>query len=450
MRLALPIGEWIRARRIVSVCTQRSLLGAATAVAVGLCLAACREHGGSVRNAQDAGRAAVADGATADATRAPSSRADAAADDADAGEGDAGRAVDANIATDGDADVKDAAASNVPRVRRILVGGYDALLRTFTFDEVTSAWSEPLPPVDAGKSPTFLARTNDSTSVFVANEAGGTSAGVTALSISDAGLKSRGRAVAADGLVFTEVDPGQKFVLAVSYSGGFVSVFPIVAGSIAASVAQVNFPKPASESSAQTHCVRVHPNGKTVYVANKALNSVAQFQLDGNGQLTPLSKPAVTSAGGPRHIAIDAEGKRAVAITELSNELVSYAISDDGQLVERQRISTLPPSYKSANTGAHVLIHPSGKYVYASNRGHDSIATFEFEADGALTLVDHVSTQGSTPRNFDMSRDGRMLVVANQNSGTAVPFSVGLDGRLAQAGAALKGLTSPAAVAILD
>jgi 6-phosphogluconolactonase len=206
---------------------------------------------------------------------------------------------------------------------------------------------------------------------------------------------------------------------------------------------------------AETHSVRVHPNGKWAYVPNKALDYVAQFLFDGvTGKLTP-NTPATLSTGAdsePRHIALTPSGEFALIAFEGSSRIGSYRVTASGTLEEVETKSLLPDGFTGSNTGAHVLVHPNGKFVYASNRGHDSIAVFGLGDDGKLTLLEHEPSLGKEPRGFDIDSTGSLLVVANQgtgNDGALLAFAIGVDGKLTQIGEPVTGLKSPNSVSII-
>jgi 6-phosphogluconolactonase len=144
--------------------------------------------------------------------------------------------------------------------------------------------------------------------------------------------------------------------------------------------------------------------------------------------LTPNSVPhlATQAGAGPRHMAFSPDGHFAYLLAEKSSTLSALAFDGaTGRLTELQTLSTLPAGYSGRNTTAEVWVHPSGAFVYASNRGDDSIATFARNAStGQLSLVGHTKTGGATPRDFTLDPDGRYLYAANQGSGNIVTFAV--------------------------
>ena len=150
------------------------------------------------------------------------------------------------------------------------------------------------------------------------------------------------------------------------------------------------------------------------------------YELDReSGQLKPTGKPfQVTPGHGPRHLAFHPDGKHAFVIHELTCLLsLCRWDADLGQMEELQQVSTLPGDMLPGFSTAEVLVHPSGKFVFGSNRGHDSIAGFRF-ADSKLSLVGHTSTSGKTPRNFRVDPSGQFLLAENQQSDSIVVFRI--------------------------
>jgi 6-phosphogluconolactonase len=128
---------------------------------------------------------------------------------------------------------------------------------------------------------------------------------------------------------------------------------------------------------------------------------------------------------GPRHFAFHPNGRDVFAINELSSTITRLSWdAATGRLSVLGSQSTIPADFKSNNSTAEIVVHPSGRFVYGSNRGHDSIAVFSVGADGALTLVEHESTRGRTPRNFTVDPTGRWLIAANQGSGSLAVFQI--------------------------
>ena len=371
---------------------------------------------------------------------------------------DASVAPEAGAAADAARDdMGDAAAATLESF--VYVGGADWSgqpfpFRSYKLDRQSGALTAMQTSLDLGQNPSYATPALDGRFLYVANEVEGTAAvTVAAIDPRDGRLSrlEQEPLPGGKGVVFTSLDPSGKYVLAADYGGARAAVFRVEAdGRLSAPVDIKVF-----AAGANSHSIRTDPSGRFAYVPNKDLAQVAQFRFDvESGKLEPLAGAATVSApGGPRHIAFTPDGRYAFVILEYDDKVNAYSVGGDGALTLVDSQSTLPAGFTGNNTGAHVLVHPNGKYVYASNRGHDSIAVYSIDAQGKLSLVQHAPTQGKTPRNFDIDATGQLLVVANQGEGAGggslVVFAIGRDGKLTQRGAATTGLRTPQAVAIV-
>lgn len=226
-----------------------------------------------------------------------------------------------------------------------------------------------------------------------------------------------------------------RFVLVANYVGGNVAVFPVeVNGGLGASSdsAQHNGAGPNKErqEAAHAHSINLDRSNRFAVACDLGVDKVFVYRFDEkNGKLQTNREQAYfqTKAGaGPRHFAFHRNGKNAFVINELDSSVTALEFdAARGTLKEIQTVSTLPADWSGANTCADVHISPNGKFVYGSNRGHDSIAVYRFdEKTGKLEPVEHVSTGGITPRNFAVDPTGRFLLAANQNSDSIVVFRI--------------------------
>ncbi len=153
---------------------------------------------------------------------------------------------------------------------------------------------------------------------------------------------------------------------------------------------------------------------------------------------------------GPRHFAFHPNGRFAYGIDELASQVDAFACdAPHGRLVAIQSISTPPPGFQGSYTAAEVQVHPSGKFLYGSNRGHDSIAMFAIEeSTGKLSPLGHESTQGKTPRMFGIDPSGGFLLAANQDGDNIVLFRIGGDGQLTPAGSSVS-IAAPVCVQMM-
>ncbi|MEM9835742.1 MAG: beta-propeller fold lactonase family protein, partial [Bacteroidota bacterium] len=146
-----------------------------------------------------------------------------------------------------------------------------------------------------------------------------------------------------------------------------------------------------------------------------------------SGQLTPTETHYQLVDGapkpGPRHFAFHPAGTFAYSINELNSTISTYRYAN-GKLTNLQTITTLPADYNGPNNCADIHLHPNGRFLYGSNRGHNSIAIFSINQDGTLVPSGHTATQGTVPRNFALSPDGAFLFAANQNSNNISSFKL--------------------------
>jgi 6-phosphogluconolactonase len=232
------------------------------------------------------------------------------------------------------------------------------------------------------------------------------------------------------------VDRTGANVLVANYGGGSIEVLPVEKdGRLKTATAFVQHKgssvDPERQKEPHAHYITVDPSNRLAYVADLGLDKILIYRFDAaKGTLAP-NEPASASVkpgSGPRHIAIDSKGRFAYVINEMSCTLTAFSRDGgNGGLKELQTVSTLPQGQAVAAdySTAEVLVHPSGKFLYGSNRGHDSIAVFAIdEQSGRLTLVQHESTQGKIPRGFGIDPSGAYLIVGNQKSDSVVVFRI--------------------------
>ena len=223
------------------------------------------------------------------------------------------------------------------------------------------------------------------------------------------------------------LDQTGKFLFAANYNSGSVAVFPVredgslgeASKSVQHSGAGAN---PQRQEGPHAHSVNMAPDNRFVLVADLGLDQVLAYSRQLNvGAVTKMAP-----GSGPRHLVFRADGKFVYVLSELTATVTAFRYDGKtGTLDELQSISTLPAGFTGAKSGAEIAMHPSGKFLYASNRGHDSIAVFRVDAaKGTLTAAGQVSTQGKTPRNFAIDPTGKFLLAANQDSGSIVEFRI--------------------------
>lgn len=289
--------------------------------------------------------------------------------------------------------------------------------------------------------PSFLAIDKKRKYLFAVNEteefAGEKSGAISAFAIEDDGdLKFLNKIPSLGGApCHVTVSDNEKHVLLANYVGGNAVVFPVEKdGKLSAAVANVQHsgtgPNKKRQDAAHAHSINLDRKNRFAYVCDLGIDKVMIYEFDEkSGKLTPNSAQAFFQANpgaGPRHFTFHPNNKFAFLINELDSTVVSLSYeSKDGTLKEIQTLSTLPANYKGTSYCADIHVSPNGKFLYGSNRGHDSIAVFKIdEKTGNLELAGHVSTGGKYPRNFGIEPSGKFLFAANQNSDSITAYRI--------------------------
>lgn len=243
---------------------------------------------------------------------------------------------------------------------------------------------------------------------------------------------------------YVSIDKTGRWLLVANYGGGSVSVLPIKAdGSLGEPTAVVKHTeKPTHHNGPHPHSILAAPGeGNYILVPDCGLDRIYVYKLDTeNGTLTPHEKPwtMLAPGDGPRHICFNASGDFVYCVNERSSSLsvLSYDQAN-GTLELLQTVSTLPADFTGGNSCADIHISADGRYVYGTNRGHNSLAIFAIDQNsGLVELLGHCSTEGRTPRNFAIVTD-QLVLAANQDTHTIVPFKRDpANGSLSQAGPA--------------
>jgi len=291
---------------------------------------------------------------------------------------------------------------------------------------------------------------------------GPNSGGVSAFSVDRATGKltflNEVRSLGADPCYVT-VDQTGKYVLVANYTGGSVAVFPILPdGKIGPASAFVQHeghgPNAERQEGPHAHSIDLTPDNRFAVVDDLGLDEVLVYKFDaGKGTLTPNNPPfAKTDAGaGPRHFALHPSGRFAYVLSEMARTVTVFANDPATETMHPlQTTSTLPEGFSGRNDDAEIRVHPSGKFLYASNRGHESIAVFAIDpTKGTLKVVEYTPTGGKEPRGFAIDPTGTLLFAANQKSDNIVVFKIDpVTGRLTPTGKVLEAPT-PVAVTFL-
>ena len=288
-------------------------------------------------------------------------------------------------------------------------------------------------------NPSFLAIHPNGRFLYAANEVGNyqgqPTGSLTAFSIDPAThqLKQLNQVSSkGSGPCHVALDHTGKWLFAANYNSGSVAAYPVNPdGSLGESSAFIQHKGSSVDRNRQTgphaHDISISPDNRFVLVNDLGLDQILVYRFDPvKGTLSPNDPPfgKVTPGSGPRHFAFGKGGKFAYAINEMALTVTTFKYdAAKGSLTEIQTSPTLAEPFTGAKSGAEIVVHPNGKFLYASNRGPDSITVFRIDAKtGKLTALERVPTQGKTPRNFAIDPTGKYLLAANQDSDNVVVF----------------------------
>ncbi len=246
---------------------------------------------------------------------------------------------------------------------------------------------------------------------------------------------------------YVTTDRTGRHLLVANYVGGSVTVLPVRAdGGVGDATATVQHEgkgaKPDRQSGPHAHCIIPDPANRFVLVADLGLDQVLTYRFDASaGTLAAVSHATLAPGAGPRHLAFHPNGRVVYVVNELDSTVTTFGYdAASGRLTARQTVPSIGEHATGENAPADVHVHRSGRYLYMSNRGHDTIAVFAIDpAKSTLTQVEQVPTGGKWPRNFALDPSGRFLYVANQRSDSIVGFRVAAaTGRLTPTGQSLE------------
>ena len=354
-----------------------------------------------------------------------------------------------------------AAAVAVPLVAQPPAAGPLVFIGTYTspasrgiyvarLDTATGQLSTPALAAET-RNPSFLAATPDGRFLYAVNELNevdGTPGGsVTAYAIDKAaGTLRKLNAQSTVGGGPCHVSVVDRLVFVANYGGGSIAAYPIAAdGSLMPASAFVQHKgssvNPDRQKGPHAHGVTPDPSGRLLYVPDLGLDQVLVYRIDqAKGSLTPATPPfaALPPGSGPRHIAVSRNGRHAYVINEMTMTITVFERAAGGALTPTQTLTTLPvgQAVEKGFSTAEIMLHPSGPFLYGSNRGHDSIVVYAVDpASGQLKPVEHVPTGGRMPRAFNIDPGGTFLVAGNQNSDQVAVFRIDpATGKLTPAG----------------
>jgi 6-phosphogluconolactonase len=233
------------------------------------------------------------------------------------------------------------------------------------------------------------------------------------------------------------ISPKKDMYITCNYQGGIVAYGKILPnGNMDLAVKNKIFTGKSIDTSRQEaahmHMAKFFNDGNKVILTDLGSDSLRIFDIIGSELSASSSFTIATDPGdGPRHLDISKDGLFFYVLNELSSTINTYAYDKvANKLTKIDKVSTLPADFKEKNTCAHILLSNDGKFLYVSNRGHNSIAVFSIQKDGKPKFLSHHSTEGKTPRNFTLTQDNKYLICGNQDTGNIITYSVQENGGL--------------------
>jgi len=304
---------------------------------------------------------------------------------------------------------------------------------TCVFDDATGVLSivgDPQPSIN----PSYLAVHPSGHTLYAANETFEDlchpHATLSAFRIESDGSLLSGNTVSSEGIAPCFVMPDQEgaFLYATNYQSGRVVVVPIQPSGDLDEVIQTiqheGAGKPGEQGSPLAHSIYLDRAGAYAVVPDKGMDRVCVYGVRANGKLKNASCLDLPKGAGPRHFAFHPNGQWGYVLNEL-NSTITSCLWRDGNLVPFESVSTLPDGFTGGNSTADIHITPDGRFLYGSNRGHNSLAAYHIDTTtGALVRIGHFPSGGEVPRGFAISPSGRWLLCANQNSDNIVSYRI--------------------------
>ena len=230
------------------------------------------------------------------------------------------------------------------------------------------------------------------------------------------------------------VDQTGRNILVANYNNGTIAVLPVATdGRLGKATCVVQDTgtsiNPVRQTGPHAHCVTLSPDNRFSFVCDLGIDKVMIFKFDAKyGKLIPNDPPfaAIKPGSGPRHLVFRSDGKFAYLVSEMASTITTFAYdAKNGSLKEQQTISCLPRSFKGLNIAAEIGIVPSGKFLFTSNRGDDTVAEFAIDSKkGTLSSLGEHSTNGKTPRYIGITPSGNQLLMCNQDSDSVLLYGI--------------------------
>lgn len=238
---------------------------------------------------------------------------------------------------------------------------------------------------------------------------------------------------------FVEVHESDQFIFTTNYGGANIVVHPLEEnGSIKPASEIQEYTNRAKElnTTSHPHCMRNIPNTNLYVVTDLGLNRLFLYEFDEkSSRLVLVNEVEAPADSGPRHLSFHPHLRRIYVVNEFNSTILVYSYDEKGEnLALLQTIDTIPIHYEEVNYCADIHVSPSGSYLYASNRGHHTIAAYKILEDGKLECIEQTSTLGRWPRNFAIVPDGRYMLIANEHTNSIIVMRMGKDGKLQETG----------------
>jgi 6-phosphogluconolactonase len=331
----------------------------------------------------------------------------------------------------------------------------------FHFDTATGAMKS-IGVAAETRNPSFLAADSGARNLYAVNELsdyqGQKTGAVSAFSIDHkTGKLSLLNQVSSHGAgpCYITLDGSGHYVLVANYDSGTVATFPVLADArLGEAAAVIQHSGHGADRERQegphAHQIELTKDNRFAIAADLGLDQLLVYKFDQASGALQANRPpfaAVDPGSGPRHFAFTPDGKLAFMLAEMRSAITGFSYNARaGTLHKLQTVSSLPPRFKGHNDAAEIAVSPSGKFLYASNRGSDTIAVFAISPDGKLSPLEYTPTEGKTPRGFAIDPTGNYLLAANQESNNLVVFRIDAkSGRLKATGQVVD---SPTPVAV--
>ena len=277
-------------------------------------------------------------------------------------------------------------------------------------------------------SPTYLAGNDDYSLLFAVNKTEDGQGGIASFKRGDLGNYIVLDTYLEEGAppCYVAYDKQKELVYAANYHKGEVSVYSVdeegtltLLDKVAHSGSSVH----ENQDSPHAHYFDLSPDGNFLIACDLGTDEVLTYSLTEEGKLNKVASTSVKPGTGPRHIVFHPNKKQAYVFGELSSEVLTFSFDNgEGTFEHVQSLSSIPEDHTDFNGGAAIRISADGKFVYASNRGHDSLAVFAVKEDGNLELVEYVPTEGEIPRDFNIDPTDTFIVVGHQDSDNLTLF----------------------------